>query len=180
MISGISNWNDLVECLVRSSAVPWRRHRSQLSRGCVWMETAMMHRVPRLMKGCQDHPGHITLQGVPHHNQHRYQRHETLSDNLLGTSMMPSKYYDQYHPTWCLKAVPRQQNLKCLSLLTLRFGAVLCQMAAVICFAWAYTEHEKPVAYIDGLGSAWSSINLGAVSLAEYFPVCMKRSLCLI
>lgn len=76
---------------------------------------------------------------------------------------MPSGYYDQHQPTWCLEAVPRQPK-KWLSFLTLRFAAVLCQMTIVICFAWAYTEHEKPVAYIDGLGSAWSSINLGTVS----------------
>jgi hypothetical protein len=84
--------------------------------------------------------------------------------SLFITVDMPSNYYDQEHPTWCLEAVPRQQK-KWLSFLTLRFAAVLCQMTVVICFAWAYTEHEKPVAYIDGLGSAWSSINLGTVSI---------------
>ncbi|GLI71847.1 hypothetical protein PoHVEF18_000014 [Penicillium ochrochloron] len=78
---------------------------------------------------------------------------------------MPSNYYDQERPTRCLEAVPRQQK-KWLSFLTLRFAAVLCQMTVVICFAWAYTEHEKPVAYIDGLGSAWSSINLGTAAYA--------------
>lgn len=90
---------------------------------------------------------------------------------------MFSNYYDQHRPTWCLEAVPRQQK-KWLSFLTLRFAAALCQMTVMICFAWAYTEHEKPVAYIDGLGSAWSSINLGTVSITVSFEVHMKGSLC--
>ncbi|KAJ5232902.1 hypothetical protein N7468_005858 [Penicillium chermesinum] len=78
---------------------------------------------------------------------------------------MPSKLYDQSNPSWCLEAVPRQSK-KWLSLVTLRFGALLCQLICVICFSWALAEHEKGIAYIDGLGSGWSSINLGTSSYA--------------
>lgn len=75
---------------------------------------------------------------------------------------MASRYYDQTYPSWCLEAVPRRSK-KCLSFLTFRFAALICQMTCIICFTWAYTDHEKGVAYIDGLGSTWSSINLGTV-----------------
>lgn len=90
---------------------------------------------------------------------------------------MLSDYYDQYNPTWYLEAVPRQQK-KWLSLFTLRFVAALCHMTVVICFAWAYSEHEKPVAYIDGMGSAWSSINLGTVRTTMSFGVHLKKPRC--
>lgn len=47
------------------SAVSWRRHHDQLSRGCVWMETVMMHTLSRSTISCQDQLGHITLGETP-------------------------------------------------------------------------------------------------------------------
>ena len=64
---------------------------------------------------------------------------------------------------------PRTSSSKERILLGLRIGALLCQLNCVVCFAWALTEHEKGIAYIDGLGSSWSSINLGTVSSTPDF-----------
>lgn len=76
---------------------------------------------------------------------------------------MSSKTYDQAYPTWKLEAVPRAQK-KWLSLLSFRFGTILCSMVGVICFAWAYVQHENGVAYTDGIGSGYSIVNMGVVS----------------
>lgn len=75
---------------------------------------------------------------------------------------MSSKYYEQAYPTWNLEAIPRDQK-KWLSFLSLRFGTVLCSMVGIICFAWAYVQHEKGVAYTDGIGSGFSIFNTGVV-----------------
>ncbi|KAJ6093960.1 hypothetical protein N7467_002805 [Penicillium canescens] len=73
---------------------------------------------------------------------------------------MPSTSYDQTNPSWCIEAIPRQQK-KWLSFLSLRFGTVLCTLTAVICFSWAMVQHDEGIVSTDGLGSAWSSINIG-------------------
>ncbi|CAI7596177.1 unnamed protein product [Penicillium palitans] len=69
----------------------------------------------------------------------------------------------QPSPSFCIEAVPRKEK-KWLSLLSLRFGAVLCTMIAIICFAWAMVQHHEGVVSSDGLGEAWSSMNLGTAS----------------
>ncbi|KGO75073.1 hypothetical protein PITC_047560 [Penicillium italicum] len=69
----------------------------------------------------------------------------------------------QPSPYFCIESIPRKEN-KWLSLLSLRFGTVLCTMIAIICFAWAMVQHHEGVVSSDGLGEAWSSINLGTVS----------------
>ncbi|KAJ5162555.1 uncharacterized protein N7500_004385 [Penicillium coprophilum] len=69
----------------------------------------------------------------------------------------------QLSSSFCIEAVPRKER-KWLSLLSLRFGAVLCTMVAIICFAWAMVQHQEGVVSSDGLGEAWSSINLGTAS----------------
>ncbi|KAJ5551743.1 hypothetical protein N7461_006441 [Penicillium sp. DV-2018c] len=67
------------------------------------------------------------------------------------------------YPSWSLEALPRKER-KWLSLLSLRFGAVLCTMTAVICFAWAMEEHDKVGVATDGLGKAFAEINLGTTA----------------
>ncbi|OQE23446.1 hypothetical protein PENFLA_c011G07672 [Penicillium flavigenum] len=69
----------------------------------------------------------------------------------------------QSSPSFCIEAIPRKEK-KWLSLLSLRFGTVLCTMIAIICFAWAMVQHHEGVVYSDGLGEAWSSLNLGTAS----------------
>lgn len=69
----------------------------------------------------------------------------------------------QSSPSFCIEAIPRKEK-KWLSLLSLRFGTVLCTMVAIICFAWAMVQHHEGVVSTDGLGEAWSSLNLGTVS----------------
>ncbi|KAJ5954055.1 hypothetical protein N7501_008334 [Penicillium viridicatum] len=76
---------------------------------------------------------------------------------------MSTALNDQPSPSFCIEAVPRKEK-KWLSLLSLRFGAVLCTMIAIICFAWAMVQHHEGVVSSDGLGEAWSSINLGTAS----------------
>ncbi|KAJ5774747.1 hypothetical protein N7457_009643 [Penicillium paradoxum] len=63
----------------------------------------------------------------------------------------------------CLDAIHRKEK-KWLSLLSLRFGAVLCTMIAIICFAWALVKHDEGIVSTDGLGAAWASINIGTAS----------------
>ncbi|KAJ5131243.1 uncharacterized protein N7515_007282 [Penicillium bovifimosum] len=70
---------------------------------------------------------------------------------------------DETYPSWSLEALPRKER-KWLSLFSLRFGAVLCTMTAIICFAWAMQEHNRVGVATDGLGSAFAAINLGTVS----------------
>lgn len=77
-----------------------------------------------------------------------------------------SSYYEESYPGWHPDAVPRQQK-KWLNFLSLRFGAIISTIAPIVCFAWAYTQHEAGVVATDGLGSAWAGISLGTVSLQE-------------
>jgi hypothetical protein len=49
----------------------------------------------------------------------------------------------------------------------LRFGTVLCNLIAMICFAWAMEQHYIGVVSTDGLGQAWAGANLGTVNLAH-------------
>lgn len=67
---------------------------------------------------------------------------------------------------WCLEAVPRKDR-KWLSFLSLRFGAIPCNVIAVVCFAWAMEQHVMGVVSTDGLGQTWAGINLGTV--CRYF-----------
>ncbi|CAG8168802.1 unnamed protein product [Penicillium nalgiovense] len=66
-------------------------------------------------------------------------------------------------PSFCIEAIPRKEK-KWLSLFSLRFGTVLCTMIAIICFAWTMVQHHEGVVSTDGLGEAWSSLNLGTAS----------------
>lgn len=66
-------------------------------------------------------------------------------------------------PSFCIEAIPRKEK-KWLSLFSLRFDTVLCTMIAIICFAWTMVQHHEGVVSTDGLGEAWSSLNLGTVS----------------
>lgn len=77
-----------------------------------------------------------------------------------------SSYYEESYTGWHPDAVPRQQK-KWLNFLSLRFGAIISTIAPIVCFAWAYTQHEAGVVATDGLGSAWAGISLGTVSLQE-------------
>ncbi|CAI7576116.1 unnamed protein product [Penicillium pancosmium] len=72
-------------------------------------------------------------------------------------------YYEESYTGWHPDAVPRQQK-KWLNFLSLRFGAIINTIAPIVCFAWAYTQHEAGVVATDGLGSAWAGINLGTAS----------------
>lgn len=76
---------------------------------------------------------------------------------------MPSLHKESYNG-WHPDAVPRQQK-KWLNFLSLRFGAIICTIAPIVCFAWAYTQHDAGVVATDGLGRSWSGINLGTVGL---------------
>ncbi|KAJ5488158.1 hypothetical protein N7453_011612 [Penicillium expansum] len=76
---------------------------------------------------------------------------------------MSTAFNHQPSPSFCIEAVPRKEK-KWRSLLSLRFGAVLCTMIAIICFAWAMVQHHEGIVSSDGLGEAWSSINLGTAS----------------
>ncbi|CAG7936192.1 unnamed protein product [Penicillium nalgiovense] len=66
-------------------------------------------------------------------------------------------------PSFCIEAIPRKEK-KWLSLFSLRFDTVLCTMIAIICFAWTMVQHHEGVVSTDGLGEAWSSLNLGTAS----------------
>ncbi|KAJ5976029.1 hypothetical protein N7481_009736 [Penicillium waksmanii] len=48
--------------------------------------------------------------------------------------------------------------------LSLRFGVIISTIVPIVCFAWAYPQHEAGVVSTDGLGSAWAGINLGTAS----------------
>ncbi|KAJ5332908.1 uncharacterized protein N7506_006691 [Penicillium brevicompactum] len=73
---------------------------------------------------------------------------------------MPAAWNDQTSTSWCLEAVPRRSR-KWLSLLSLRFGTILCNIIAVPCFAWAMEQHYKGIVATDGLGQTWAGMNLG-------------------
>jgi hypothetical protein len=81
---------------------------------------------------------------------------------------MSTTWNDKTRTSWCLDAVPRREN-KWLSLLSLRFGTILCNMIAIICFAWAMPQHIIGLVSTDGLGQTWAGINLGTVS-PTHFP----------
>lgn len=74
-----------------------------------------------------------------------------------------SIYYEQANTGWHPDAVPRQQN-KWFNFLSLRFGAMITTVAPIVCFAWAYTQHQEGEVSTDGLGTWWSHMNLGTVS----------------
>lgn len=76
---------------------------------------------------------------------------------------MSSKYYEQAYPIPNIEAIPRTQK-NWLSFFSLRFGTVLSSMIGVICFAWAYIQHENGAAYTDGIGSGFSIFNTAVVS----------------
>lgn len=76
---------------------------------------------------------------------------------------MSTALNQQPSPSFCIEAVPRKEK-KWLSLLSLRFGAVLCTMIGIVCFAWAMVQHQEGVISSDGLGEAWSTMLLGTVS----------------
>lgn len=88
---------------------------------------------------------------------------------------MPSA---QTHPTWSVEALPRRDK-KWLSLLTLRFGTMLCSLVGIGCFSWAFTQHDGDVVYTDGIGAGYSSFNIGTVrsSPRTIFPA---RNTCLL
>ncbi|CAG8922960.1 unnamed protein product [Penicillium salamii] len=73
---------------------------------------------------------------------------------------MSVAWKDNTITSWCLEAVPRSER-KWLSFLSLRFGIVLCNIIAMVCFAWAMEEHHKGFVSTDGLGESWAGINLG-------------------
>ncbi|OQE24434.1 hypothetical protein PENSTE_c007G09907 [Penicillium steckii] len=74
-----------------------------------------------------------------------------------------SNYYQETYAGWYPDAVPRQQK-KWLNFLSLRFGAIISTIAPIICFAWAYTQHQDGAVSTDGLGASWASINLGTAA----------------
>lgn len=78
------------------------------------------------------------------------------------THIMSSSPHQLTETTWSLEAVPRQKK-NWLSLLSFRFGTVLCSMVGIVCFAWALVQHENNVVYTDGIGAGYSSFNLGTV-----------------
>lgn len=77
---------------------------------------------------------------------------------------MSAAWNDKSSSSWCLEALPRRQK-KWLSLFSLRFVTIVCNIIAVVCFSWAMEQHYKGVVSTDGLGQAWAGINLGTVSV---------------
>lgn len=92
---------------------------------------------------------------------HSY-NHHTIQ-YLIILKIMSTALNQQPSPSFCIEAVPRKEK-KWLSLLSLRFGAVLCTMIGIVCFAWAMVQHQEGVISSDGLGEAWSTMLLGTVS----------------
>ena len=86
---------------------------------------------------------------------------------------MPSA---QTYPTWSVEALPRRDK-KWLSLLTLRFGTMLCSLVGIGCFSWAFTQHDGDVVYTDGIGAGYSSFNIGTVRSPSNNPSCKKYML---
>lgn len=86
---------------------------------------------------------------------------------LIRREIMSATWDDKTRTSWCLEAVPRTER-KWLSLLSLRFGTIPCNMIAIICFAWAMTQHIIGLVSTDGLGQTWAGINLGTVSLTHF------------
>ncbi|KAJ5578470.1 uncharacterized protein N7459_007434 [Penicillium hispanicum] len=76
---------------------------------------------------------------------------------------MSPELHDRSHHALCVEALPRKQQ-KWLSFLSLRFGTVLCSMVGIVCFAWAFSQHEAEVVYTDGIGAGLAVSNLGTAS----------------
>ncbi|KAI9926002.1 hypothetical protein MW887_004461 [Aspergillus wentii] len=77
---------------------------------------------------------------------------------------MPSNFYEQTTPAWCIEAVPRPHK-RWLSFLSVRFVTVLFSLIGLICFAWGYPQQQDGgIAYGDGPTASLACSNLGTAA----------------